>query len=187
MDQSDDLIEKLRKLQKQHAGNVTPIKRRLIENSVKIGAKLADDILFQHTVFCQTVLPYRDPGPEVRIWEREQGNVSLSIEAGRAKNPQGQFVPVGLPFGTAARLILCHLNTEALRTGSPVIEIEGSMTAFIARLQGFSPNGAQIRKFKDQLIRLSTSIIRLVAVQEKSAVQINTQIVSTFDLWVERV
>ncbi len=187
MDRPDDLIEKLRKLQKQHAGKVTPIKRRLIENSVKIGAKLADDILFQHTVFCQTVLPYRDPGPEVRIWEREQGNVSLSIEAGRAKNPQGQFVPVGLPFGTAARLILCHLNTEALRTGSPVIEIEGSMTAFIARLQGFSPNGAQIRKFKDQLIRLSTSIIRLVAVQETSAVQINTQIVSTFDLWVERL
>ncbi len=187
MDQPDDPIEKLRKLQKQHAGNVTPIKRRLIENSVKIGAKLADDILFQHTVFCQTVLPYRDPGPEVRIWEREQGNVSLSIEAGRAKNPQGQFVPVGLPFGTAARLILCHVNTEALRTGSPVIEIEGSMTAFIARLQGFSPNGAQIRKFKDQLIRLSTSIIRLVAVQETSAVQINTQIVSAFDLWVERL
>lgn len=187
MDRPDDLIEKLRKLQKQHGGKVTPIKRRLIENSVKIGAKLADDILFQHTVFCQTVLPYRDPGPEVRIWEREQGNVSLSIEAGRAKNPQGQFVPVGLPFGTAARLILCHLNTEALRTGSPVIEIEGSMTAFIARLQGFSPNGAQIRKFKDQLIRLSTSIIRLVAVQETSAVQINTQIVSAFDLWVERL
>lgn len=186
MDKPDDPIEKLRKLQKQHAGKVTPIKRRLIENSVKIGAKLADDILFQHTVFCQTVLPYRDPGPEVRIWEREQGSVSLSIEAGRAKNPQGQFVPVGLPFGTAARLILCHLNTEALRTGSPVIEIEGSMTAFIARLQGFSPNGAQIRKFKDQLIRLSTSIIRLVAVQETSAVQINTQIVSTFDLWVEQ-
>lgn len=187
MDKPEDLIEKLRKLQKQHGGKVTPIKRRLIENSVKIGAKLADDILFQHTVFCQTVLPYRDPGPEVRIWEREQGNVSLSIEAGRAKNPQGQFVPVGLPFGTAARLILCHLNTEALRTGSPVIEIEGSMTAFIARLQGFSPNGAQIRKFKDQLIRLSTSIIRLVAVQETSAVQINTQIVSAFDLWVERL
>ena len=187
MDKPDDPIEKLRKLQKQHAGKVTPIKRRLIENSVKIGAKLADDILFQHTVFCQTVLPYRDPGPEVRIWEREQGNVSLSIEAGRAKNPQGQFVPVGLPFGTAARLILCHLNTEALRTSSPVIEIEGSMTAFIARLQGFSPNGAQIRKFKDQLIRLSTSIIRLVAVQETSAVQINTQIVSAFDLWVERL
>ncbi len=186
MDKPNDPIEKLRKLQKQHAGKVTPIKRRLIENSAQIGAKLADDILFQHTVFCQTVLPYRDPGPEVRIWEREQGNVSLSIEAGRAKNPQGQFVPVGLPFGTAARLILCHLNTEALRTGSPVIEIEGSMTAFIARLQGFSPNGAQIRKFKDQLIRLSTALIRLALDRKSHAVQLDTKIISTFDLWVER-
>lgn len=187
MDQSDDLIEKLRKLQKQHAGKVTPIKRRLIENSVKIGAKLADDILFQHTVFCQTVLPYRDPGPEVRIWEREQGNVKLYIKAGEAYHPTTKHLEkIGLPFGTAARLILCHLNTEALRTGSPVIEIDGSMTAFITRLQGYQPNGQEIRKFKDQLVRLSTSLIRLIAVQENHAVQINTQIIGTLDLWVER-
>jgi hypothetical protein len=184
----DDPIEKLRKLQKQYGGEVTPIKRRLIESSVKISAKLADDILFQHTVFCQTVLPYRNPGPEVQIWEREQGNIKLYIKAGEAYHPiTKRFKITGLPFGTAARLILCHINTEALRTGSPVIEIEGSMTAFISRLQGFSPNGAQIRKFKDQLIRLSTSIIRLVAVQETCTVQINTQIISTFDLWVERL
>jgi len=51
---------------------------------VKISAKLPDDILFQHTVFCQTVLPYRDPGPEVREWKREQGNIKLFIEAGKA-------------------------------------------------------------------------------------------------------
>lgn len=187
MDKPDDPIEKLRKLQKQHAGKVTPIKRRLIENSVQIGAKLADDILFQHTVFCQTVLPYRDPGPEVRIWEREQGNVKLYIKAGEAYHPKTNHLEkIGLPFGTAARLILCHLNTEALRTGSPVIEIDSSMTAFIARLQGYQPNGQEIRKFKDQLVRLSTSLIRLIAVQETHAVQINTQIISTLDLWVER-
>lgn len=187
MDKPDDPIEKLRKLQKQHAGKVTPIKRRLIENSVQIGAKLADDILFQHTVFCQTVLPYRDPGPEVRIWEREQGNVKLYIKAGEVYHPKTKHLEkIGLPFGIAARLILCHLNTEALRTGSPVIEIDGSMTAFITRLQGYQPNGQEIRKFKDQLVRLSTSLIRLIAVQENHAVQINTQIIGTLDLWVER-
>lgn len=186
--------ETLKRLQRQHAekaraqgrATVTPIKKRLIESSVKIGARLPDDLLFQHTVFCQTVLPYRDPGPEVRIWERQQGNVSLSLEAGRAKDPQGQFVPVGLPFGTAARLILCHLNTEALRTGSPVIEIEGSMTAFVARLQGFGPNGAQIRKFKDQLVRLSAALVRLAVDRETHAVQMDTKIIGAFELWGER-
>jgi hypothetical protein len=187
-------LEMLQRLQRQHAekaraegrATVTPIKKRLIASSVQIAAQLPDDILFQHTVFCQTVLPYRDPGPEVRIWERQQGNVSLSLEAGRTKDPQGQFVPVGLPFGTAARLILCHLNTEALRTGSSVIEVEGSMTAFIARLQGFSPNGAQIRKFKDQLIRLSAALVRLAVDREGHAVQVDTKIISAFELWVER-
>lgn len=187
-------LETLKRLQRQHAekaraqgrATVTPIRKRMIESSVKIGATLPDDLLFQHTVFCQTVLPYRDPGPEVRIWERQQGNVSLSLEAGRAKDPQGQFVPVGLPFGTAARLILCHLNTEALRTGSPVIEIEGSMTAFVARLQGFGPNGAQIRKFKDQLVRLSAALVRLAVDRETHAVQVDTKIIGAFELWGER-
>jgi hypothetical protein len=37
------------------------------------------------------------------------------------------------------------------------------MTAFVSRLQGFIPNGQQIRKFKDQLTRLSTALIRFVA------------------------
>jgi hypothetical protein len=194
METPESPLEMLQRRQRQHAekaraegrATVTPINKRLIESSVKIGAKLPDDILFQHTVFCQTVLPYRDPGPEVRIWERQQGSVSLSLEAGRAKDPQGQFVPVGLPFGAAARLILCHLNTEALRTGSPVIEIEGSLTAFVARLQGFGPNGAQIRKFKDQLVRLSAALVRLAVDRENHAVQVDTKIIGAFELWGER-
>jgi len=194
METPESPLEMLQRLQRQHAekaraegrATVTPIKKRLIESGVQIAARLPDDILFQHTVFCQTVLPYRDPGPEVRIWERQQGNISLSLEAGRTKDPQGQFVPVGLPFGTAARLILCHINTEALRTGSPVIEIEGSITAFVARLQGFGPNGAQIRKFKDQLTRLSAALVRLAVDREGHAVQVDTKIINAFELWVER-
>jgi hypothetical protein len=194
METPESPLEMLQRLQRQRAekaraegrATVTPIKKRMIESGIQIAVQLPDDILFQHTVFCQTVLPYRDPGPEVRIWERQQGNVSLSLEAGRTKDPQGQFVPVGLPFGTAARLILCHINTEALRTGSPVIEIEGSMTAFVARLQGFGPNGTQIRKFKDQSIRLSAALVRLAVDREGHAVQVDTKIINAFELWVER-
>jgi hypothetical protein len=37
----------------------------------------SDDLAFQHTVFCQTGLPYRNPGDEVRDWQREQGAVFL--------------------------------------------------------------------------------------------------------------
>ncbi|RUQ34289.1 MAG: plasmid encoded RepA protein [Candidatus Competibacteraceae bacterium] len=178
--------EQREKAKQEGRPTLSVIKRRMIESSVKIAATLPDDILFQHTVFCQTVLPFRDPGPDVRIWEREQGQVFLSLEAGRAKDPQGRFVPVGLPFGPAARLILCHLNTEALQTGSPVIDVKDSLTAFVSRLQGFRPNGQQIRKFKDQLTRLSASTMRLAVDQDGYSIQKNMHIVSEFTLWAER-
>jgi len=56
-------------------------------------------ICFQHSVLCQTGLPYRDPGDDVRIWEREQGNVTLRIEAGAIPDPaSGKYVDVSLPW-----------------------------------------------------------------------------------------
>ena len=68
-------------------------------------------VLFQHTVFCQTGLPYRDPGLELRLWHRSQGAAHLEIQAGRAFHPgEGAFVDVGLPFGPKPRLILAHLK-----------------------------------------------------------------------------
>jgi hypothetical protein len=167
---------------------VTPIQSRMIESSVKImGQPVPDEFLYQHTLFCQTVLPYRDPGPDVRAWEREQGNIKLYLRAGEVYDRATHTMkPVSLPFGTAARLILCHLNTEALRTSSPVIEVEGSMTAFVHRLQGRHATGPEIRKFKDQLTRLSVALIRLVSVQVDGAVQINTPIISVLNLWKDR-
>ena len=36
-------------------------------------------ILYQHSVLCQTCMPFRDPGDEVRQWERANGMVSLLL------------------------------------------------------------------------------------------------------------
>jgi hypothetical protein len=57
-----------------------------------------------------------------------------------------RFVPIGLPFGPKPRLILAHLNAEALRQQSPEIEIEASLTAFVrrARLAGGRRRGAPL-------------------------------------------
>ena len=192
----DELAERLAAIQKRaaakakaegKAATVTPIKRRMIESSVEImGQPVPDDFLYQHTLFCQTVLPYRDPG-QVRTWERAQGDTRLYLEAGRIYDQNTDSPkPVGLPFGPAARLIMCHLNTEALRRGSPSIEVEGSMTAFVRRLQGFEPNGAQIRRFKDQVARLSAALIRMVLVREERALQVDTKIISSFELWKDK-
>lgn len=165
---------------------LSSVKRRMVERHVAIAAEPPEEITYQHTVLCQTVLPYRDPGADVRTWEREQGIVSLRVEAGAAKNPDtGQWVELALPFGPKARLVLMHINREAMLQGSPTIEVEESMTAFLKRIQQgkHDPNGREIRAFKDQLSSLSASLIRLAVVEGGRAVQIDTKVVAAFDLW----
>jgi hypothetical protein len=159
------------------------IKRRLIDSSAAIQANDPDSILYQHTVFCQTAMPYRDPGSTVREWEREQGRASLLIEAGQAKNPEtGRWMKLGLPYGPKPRLILAYLNAVALRTGSPDIEVEDSLTAFVKRL-GLHAHGRDFRVVKDQLARLSAATIRLAITAEDRSINVNAHIVSAFDLW----
>lgn len=163
---------------------------RLIRTSAEIALNPLEDISYHHTVFCQTSMPYRDPGQNLRIWERRQGAAYLRIEAGSALDPHTQrFVDLGLPFGPKARLILAHLNAEALKQGSATIEVEDSLTAFIRRIQDplkdgkSGPNGKEVRSFKDHLSRLSSATVRLAVMTDERALQINTQIVVAFDLW----
>ena len=157
--------------------------RRLLDTSTAIRSAPPDRIDFLHTVQCQCGIPYKNPGDDVREWDRKQGNASLRIEAGSAIDPStGDFVRLGLPYGEKPRLVLIHLATEAVRTGSPVVDVEESMTAF-ARSLGLETNGQQLRSLKDQLARLAAATVRMGVVEEGRAVQVNTQFVSAFDLW----
>jgi hypothetical protein len=144
------------------------------------------NICFQHSVLCQTGLPYRDPGQEVRSWERRQGNVRLRIEAGVVPDSAtGQYVNVSLPWGTKPRLILAHLNAEALRQDSPEIDIEGSLSGFVRRIRGFA-TGREIRMFKYQLAALSSATVRLAMFQGEHTLAINTHVITSFDLWLHK-
>lgn len=162
---------------------LTRQQRRLLDVSTAIRSAPPDRIDFLHTVQCQCGIPYKNPGDEVREWDRKQGNAALRIEAGSAIDPRtGTFRKLGLPYGEKPRLVLIHLATEAVRTGSPVVNVEESMTAF-ARSLGLETNGQQLRSLKDQLARLAAATLRMGVVEAGRAVQVNTQFVSAFDLW----
>jgi hypothetical protein len=124
----------------------------------------------------------------VRVWQREQGLASLRIEAGAVRDPSSRaYIELGLPYGSRPRLILAHLNRQALLHGSPRIDVEHSLTAFIRRIQQGDPNGKEVRRFKDQLSRLAASLVRLaVDLSEDRAFQVNTQIIDAFELWLEK-
>jgi hypothetical protein len=70
-----------------------------------------------------------------------------------------------------------------LRSGSPEIEVDQSLTAFVKRI-GLDPKGRNMRIIKDQLARLSASQVRLaLSYGEDYARQVQAYIVSGFDLW----
>jgi hypothetical protein len=163
----------------------TPIQSRLLETAARYAQEQDDQsILFQHSVFCQTCLPYRDPGDDVRIWERVNGRAHLKVLAGEALHPKEErYVERGLPFGPKSRMILMHINQRALLSQSPVIEVEDSLTQFVGKVLNLDPKGRNIKAVKDQLARLAAASIRLGVVRDGQAITVNSNIVSAFNLW----
>ena len=162
---------------------LTRKQRRLLDASAAIRSDPPERIDFLHSIQCQCGIPYKNPGDGVLEWDRKQGHASLRIEAGSAIDPRtGEFVRLGLPYGEKPRLVLIHLATEAVRTGSPVVDVDESMTAF-ARSLGLETNGQQLRALKEQLARLAASTVRMGVVEEGRAVQVQAHFVSAFDLW----
>ncbi len=166
--------------------SLSRVNKRLARTSFEISNEDTYSITYQHSVLCQTGLPYRNPGDDVREWEQTQGRATLFIGAGKIINPDTQkFVDVGLPYGAKPRLILAHLNSEALKKSSSVIDVGSSLTNFVHRI-GLHNSGQDIKAIKNHLTRLSCSTVRLGFLENNRAVQINTQIVTAFDLWLEK-
>jgi hypothetical protein len=161
----------------------TPIQERLLG---KPDEDLNSIILFQHSVLCQTCIPYEDP-KELRIWERRNGNIQLEVLAGRVLDPNTQQkVEVGLPFGPKPRLVLYHLNAEAMRTKSSTVNLEHSLTAFVNRTLKLSTDGRTIRAVKDQLNRLAAADFRFYASYEGHAQTVKGTVIKSLDLWISK-
>lgn len=162
---------------------LSPIQQRLLSMPAD-----EDDILFGHSVMCQCGMPYRDPGAEVRHWDRRNGRVSMRIQAGSAYDAtQEAWVDVGLPHGPKPRLVLYHLNTLALRTQSPLLELtDNSLTAFVRRTLDLDPMGRNLRIVKDQLTRLASADFRFGMGQDGRSVTVKGNIVDGFELWMPK-
>ena len=161
-------------------------------NELEVGVSrrlLADvdqdpSVAYQHTVFCQTALPYRDPGDDVREWKRIQGRAVLKVQAVDALDDHGQDVRLGLPYGPKPRLIMSYLNRQALITQSREIEVEDSLTAFVRKL-GLDTGGKTLRPIKEQLNRLSAAYFRIAVAKEGGSYNVNAVVLSGIDLWVQ--
>lgn len=144
-------------------------------------------IFYQHTVLCQTSLPYKNPGDDVYEWERQNGFIHLRVEARKALDPSTkQWFRLGLPWGAKPRLIMTYLNTHAIEQQSPDIEIDHTFRAFLTKI-GYKAQGYDYRTMKEQLGRLSASDLSIgVPTGEDSAHMFYGRVVKHFDLWTQR-
>jgi hypothetical protein len=101
-----------------------------------------------HAGFAMTALPHKRI--EEVVWRREGAQTVLLVESGRDAGGQ----PVGVPYGSLARMILLYLQTEAIRTGSPEVELGRSMRAWMVRM-GLADGGRTYRLVTEQARKIS--------------------------------
>ena len=113
-------------------------------------AQQAGALGYMARALTMATLPHKEiPGNE---FTRENGFFSLTILAPSK---------VGLPFGSIPRLLLSWVTTEAVRTGSPVLELGSTLSAFMAEL-GLGRRGGErgdITRFRTQTVRLFSSTV----------------------------
>lgn len=188
--EKDEMKKVFRKLHQEDAGQQTnglsKVTNRQIESHLDITFDKGgiEDAAFQHSVLCQAFLPYRDPGDDTRLWDYRQGRARLLLKAGEVYDSRtGNWETVGLPYGARARLILAHINTQAVRSQTAVVDVENSLSAFIRKL-GLYREGKTIAMIKEQLRRLAASNISLAfEASPHQVIQTRFDIIKTFDLW----
>ena len=101
-----------------------------------------------HAGFAMTSLPHKRI--EEHLWRREGHRTTLLVESGRDR--RGNLV--GVPYGSFARLILLYLQTEAVRTGSPEVELGRSMKSWMGRMS-LTTGGRTYQLVTEQARRIS--------------------------------
>ena len=73
----------------------------------------AEDLAFLHSGLAQTCLPHSRPAADQSVWRRQSGRFSLLVQPGVIDD--GRVARhVGVPYGSRARLIMLHLQSEGL-------------------------------------------------------------------------
>lgn len=126
----------------------TKAARQTIDAAAAILADEETRLGITHAGFAMTSLPHRrieDP-----LWTRQGGRTKLLVESGR--NGDGSWI--GVPYGSVARLILLYLQTEAIRTNSPEVELGRSMRSWMTRMS-LASGGRNYQLVAEQARRIS--------------------------------
>ena len=106
----------------------TRAERQAVEAAGIVLAEEVSRLGITHAGFAMTSLPHKRI--EEPLWRRQGHQTTLLVESGRTAS--GGWI--GVPYGSMARLILLYLQTEAIRTSDPEVELGKSMHAWLSRM-----------------------------------------------------
>jgi hypothetical protein len=113
---------------------------------------------YSYSGLCLTSLPHRKP-ETIEPWVRTLGPLTMIVEPGHIKLDDGPPVPLGVPYGARARLILIYLQTQAILSKSREVSLGRSMREWTGRM-GMSVGGETARALREQARRIATCSIR---------------------------
>jgi hypothetical protein len=138
---------------KQAALQLSGLDRREIEAAATYMSDEDSSIGFLYSGWCQAALPHRRL-PDEEGWQIQGERVTMVVEPGMKPSVTGKPVPIGVPYGSRARLIMLYLQSEALRTSSREVELGRSLRAWLTRL-GIPIGGKSVEAVREQAERLS--------------------------------
>ncbi|WP_324778289.1 replication protein RepA [Ralstonia pickettii] len=136
------------------ANSVTHRQRRLIEDALEIEAEDAREagaLGYMARALAQATLPHTDPKlPPGSLYTRDTGRLTLTVAPTSKKH--------GIPYGTIPRVVMAWICTEAWLKKDRVLSLGHSQKEFLEKIK-MNNNGAEIKRFREQVLRLFKSVI----------------------------
>jgi hypothetical protein len=165
--------------------------RQAVEAAYEVLTDEKGRIGVTHAGFAMAALPHKNT-PEL-LWKKDAGTVRLLVESGH----DAEGAPVGIPYGSIARLILLYLQTQAVRTQSREVELGASMNAWLNAMD-IPAGGKTYQIVREQSRRISLCRLTFFRRTEKAEMVTNGAFVrdailpldstaAQLPLWQERV
>jgi hypothetical protein len=122
--------------------------RLCVEAAYEVMSDECNQIGIVHAGFAMAALPHKKTVETV--WQREGGQITLLVESGLDSTKR----PIGIPYGSIARMIVLYLQTRAVKTRSREVELGASMNAWLNTM-GITVGGKTYQIVREQSRRIS--------------------------------
>jgi hypothetical protein len=146
-------VHKLLELHGKAAVLKLDMDRRVVEAAATYMSNEDGEVGFLYSGWAQSGLPHKRLADDAS-WQVRTDHVSLLVQPGQRHTLIGDPIPVGVPYGSRARLICLYLQSEALKNNSREVELGKSLHAWLRRLD-ISIGGKSMAAVRDQAERLS--------------------------------